>query len=237
MWRAMTAFTKTLYTVPGWKAWKSAHFSQALYVDDELLAEDRPEVFEFPAPINKQHDVFFQYLGLIEVVESVKACEYYFRRYPFRGMPIARHEHIANICEMYFGRFYQFKERLKNFTDAIRAIEPNHGLDFGRFIRQFEREFNSELRARNQIHHHQRFSDLAIEQIYMTGVVSETRPGKGWESEHLAVYRKTAKEWAQRAKERGKRLDDFVEATAVATCDCCSFIVALAPLAASSRTS
>lgn len=229
MWRAMVAFTNALHSVPGWKAWKSAHFARVIYADDELT-DGRPEVFEFPDPIDKQHDIFMQYLGLIEVVESVKGCEYYFRRYPFRGLPIARHEHIANICEMYFGRFYQFKERLKSFTDAIKVVEPNHGLDFGRFIRQFEKEFNSELRARNQVHHHQRFSDLAIEQIYMTGFVSEIRPGKGWGDEHFAAYRKTAKEWAHRVKVRSKRLDDFVEALALATCGCCNFIDALAPL-------
>lgn len=231
MWRAIVAFTKRLEKVPGWRRWKSAHFARVMYADDELFP-DRPEVFEFPAPIDKQHEIVLQYLGLIEAVDLVKSCEYYFRRYPFRGLPIARHEHIANICEMYFGRFYEFKERLKKFTKAIAVVEPNHGLDFGRLIKQFEREFDSELRARNQVHHHQRFSDLAIEQVYITSVASQIRVGMGWGDEHLAAYRKTAKEWAHRAKERGRRLDDFLEAIAEATCVCCGFISELAPLPA-----
>jgi hypothetical protein len=80
-----------------------------------------------------------------------------------------RHEHLSNVCELYFSRIYQFKERLKHLVDAVDVLVPKHGIQFGPFIKQFAKEFDREIRERNQIHHFQRFADLDIERVYLTG--------------------------------------------------------------------
>ncbi|MFL9998746.1 hypothetical protein PQR34_45340 [Paraburkholderia sediminicola] len=229
MWKATGAFMQSLDAQPGWKEFQKAKMRRAIDSamdpDEMFLRDDAlPDEFLFPTNVAQQHDVVIQYLGLLESVSAVKSCEYYFRRYPFRGLPVSRHEHLTNVCEMFFGRFYEFRERIKKYSEAIAAVVPDHRLEFGKFIKQFDKEFDRELRERNQIHHHRRFSDLAIDQIFLTGVISQRRADKGWEAEHLAAYRKAANEWARRAKTRGARMDEFMEAIAEATLHVCSFL-------------
>ena len=40
---------------------------------------------------------------------------------------------------MYFGRFYEFKERLKKYFNSMRAVAPKHHVDIGDLIRLFEK--------------------------------------------------------------------------------------------------
>lgn len=229
MWKATSAFMHTLDAHPGWREFQKSRLRHAMDFDDVLPRQDSAtEFFEFPVEIARQHDVVTLYLELLDNVFSVKSCEYYFRRYPFRGLPVSRHEHLSNVCEMFFGRFYQFKERLKKYSGAVAAASPENRLDFGTFINTFSKEFDQELRARNEIHHHRRFSDLSIEQIFISGALADRWPDKSWNVEHRATYRKTANEWALRAKNRGARLDAFMEAIADATLLSCSHFL-LAP--------
>jgi hypothetical protein len=73
-------------------------------------------------------------------------------------------------------------------------------------------------------HHHNRFEDLGIDRVLLTDSISIGRPESGWREEHLAAYRKLTKEWAQRVVERGKKMDEFLEAVAVATLNSCRFL-------------
>jgi hypothetical protein len=224
---AIANWTAGLEDYPGWKEWKRQHFVQTLHFDEPLLpvGDEFENEFKFSEEIEREHAVVMGYFGLHETIRSLKECEFYFRRYPFRGLPVTRHSHITNVCEMYFGRFYEFKERLKNHFDALEVAVPGHGLDVGRFIRQFERTFSQELRARNGIHHRRRFEDLAIDRLLLTDSISIGRPESGWREEHLAAYRRSTREWAQRVIERGKKMDEFLEAVAVATLNGCTFLV------------
>jgi hypothetical protein len=189
----------------------------------------RKKEFKFSVEVETQHDVVLQYLALEEAVNALKDCEFYFRRYPFRGLPVTQNNHITNICEMYFGRFYEFKERLKKYFKAVNAAAPEHGLDIGAFVRLFEKVFDQELRERNGVHHHGRFQDLAIDRVYLTGAISMNKKRKGWEQEHLIAYRKLANEWARRARRSGAKMDEFLEAIAVMTLVSCSFLSDLVP--------
>ena len=173
--------------------------------------------FVFPPDIEKQHVIVMQYLGLQQTIEALKQCEFYFRRYPFRGLPVYRHAHITNVCEMYFGRFYEFKERLKKYFNTIKAVEPHHTLEIGKFVKLFEKVFDQELRARNNVHHHARFEDIAIDKVFLTDVFLSADDRKGWKQQHLAAYRKAANEWSKRVRARGAKMDEFLEAIAGAT--------------------
>jgi hypothetical protein len=153
----------------GWKEYRRNRLRHTLDFDDpffkpsELLGD-----FVFPPDIEKQHAIVTQYLGLAQTIEALKDCEFYFRRYPFRGLPVSRHAHITNVCEMYFGRFYEFKERLKKYFNTIKAVEPCHTLEIGKFVKLFEQVFDQELKARNKVHHHARFEDIAIDRVFLT---------------------------------------------------------------------
>jgi hypothetical protein len=49
-------------------------------------------------------------------------------------------------------------------------------------------------------------------------------PNKGWEAEQRRYYKKVAKEWAQRVRKRGARLDAYLDAVAEALLRCCLFL-------------
>jgi hypothetical protein len=130
-----------------------------------------------------------------------------------------------NVCEMYFGRFYEFRERSKGYFETIKAINKNHGLEVGKFIKNFDRVFDQELRARYSIHHHKRFEDVAIDRIFLTEIISTSHEDKGLKSELLTAHRKLASEWAGRVRRRGAQLDEFLEAIANATLCVCPFLL------------
>lgn len=90
--------------------------------------------------------------------------------------------------------------------------------------------FEQELRARNRIHHHSRFEDVAIDRVFLTALMSQGREDKGWQHEHMVAYRKVVREWAQRVRQRGLKMDEFLEAVAGATLSTCIFLTPEQPL-------
>jgi hypothetical protein len=211
---------------PGWKDWVQVRIARTLYFDDAVQDSARlatEKEFVFPRELERQHAVVYQYLHLQQTVETIKECEYYFRRYPFRGLPISRASHLTNICEMYFGRFYEFKERMKKYFEAIKAVSPDHNLDIGKFIRQYERIFDGELRERHGVHHHSRFQDLGIDRVFLVEVTATGRDRIDTFA-NIVQYRKLAKEWTGRVRRRGEKIDEVLEAVADGTLRTCRFL-------------
>jgi hypothetical protein len=226
MTRAIGIWIARLESYPGWKEWKRKHLVHTLHFDEmrQPLVDEPKDDFRFSDEVEKQHAVVIKFLALQETIRALKECEFYFRRYPFRGLPVTRHSHITNVCEMYFGRFYEFKERLKNYFDALASAVPEHHLDIGKFIKLFERSFGQELRARNHIHHHNRFEDVAIDRVLLMDSFSTVREDGGWRQEQSIAYRKFTKDWARRVVKRGEVMDGFLEAIAEATLNNCRFL-------------
>jgi hypothetical protein len=222
---AIDRFIARLNAVPGWREARVSNLVAAMDLDG-ILSEPSGKVkpIALPSEMDVQHAVVTRYLELCDLVLSVKTCEYYFRRFPFNGLPVTRHEHLSNVCELYFSRIYQFKERLKHLVDAVDVVVPKHGIQFGPFIKRFAKEFDQEIRERNQIHHFEKFADLDIERVFLTGMHDMVYPNGGWKAEQRAYYRKVAKEWAQRVRDRGARLDEFLEAVAEALLRGCPFL-------------
>jgi hypothetical protein len=177
------AWIMRLNDEPGWREWSRSRVGQVMYFDDPLEdvedlddledLEDLPREYVFRPPLDKQHTVIVQYLGLQQTANVLRQCEYYFRRYPFRGLPVTRHEHLTNICEMYFSRIFELKERIKKYLNALATIPAPGRIDIGKFIKQFEKEFDQEIRARNSVHHHERFEDIALERLFLTEIISK----------------------------------------------------------------
>ncbi|WP_235212430.1 MULTISPECIES: hypothetical protein [Burkholderia cepacia complex] len=225
MMDATARFIKKLDAIPGWHEARVSSLVATMDLDGILpVPTDDAKPFQLPPDVELQHAVVTRYLELYDVALSVRSCEYYFRRFPFNGLPVTRHEHLSNACELYFSRIYQFKERLKQLVDAVDRLVPKHGIQFGPFIKQFGKEFDQEIRERNQIHHHEKFVDLDIERVYLTGMHDLVYPNGGWKTEQRIYYRKVAKTWAQRVRNRGERLDMFVDAVAEALLKSCPFL-------------
>ena len=211
---------------PGWKEWKRKQVGHTLYFDDPLLSPSHDEMFVFSEEVERQHAVVFQWIGLQSTILSLKDCEHYFRRYPFRNSEVSHHDHITNVCEMYFSRFYEFKERLKKYFNAVKEASSTSNLDVGIAIKHFEKIFDQELRARNSIHHDSRFQDIAINRVFLAGILSTEPDANGWKKEHRTAYRKLAKEWAERVQRRGQKMDEFLEVVAAISLSQCGFLSA-----------
>lgn len=223
---AIRVWRGNLENEPGWKEWRRKRIAHTLYFDDPFPLEVKSDGgdFVFSDTIKKQHAVVIQYLGLQQTIYSLKECEYYFRRYPFRGLPVTRYGHITNVCEMYFSRVYEFKERMRKYFEAVKAVAPHHRLDIGAFIKQFEKVFDQELRARNSVHHDSRFEDIAIDRVLLTEILSLNDKDRGCKREHMGAYRKAVGEWVQRVRVRGSKMDEFLEAIAKVTLSTCIFL-------------
>jgi hypothetical protein len=228
---AIANWIRSLDEYPGWREWNRKKVGKVLDHDDPFfgLAPSEPlGDFTFSPEVERQHSIALGFLRLDMTAMSLKDCEFYFRRYPFRNLPVSRHDHLNNMCEMYFSRFYEFKTRLKELMNLVNAA-TGRKLAVGELIKAFDKTFGPELRARNDIHHHARFSDIAIDKVALTHLVSKGDKGpRGWDREHLNAYRRATKEWANRVRERAKIVDLFVNAVAEAILSHCSFLGDLA---------
>lgn len=225
MSNAIGAWLIKLEGLEGWREYRRIRLRHTLNFDDPFFMPDESlGDFVFAPEIEQQHTIVTQYLGLEQTIEALRECEFYFRRYPFRDLPVSRHAHITNVCEMYFGRFYEFKERLKKYLNTIKAVCPHRTIDISKFVKLFEAVFEQELRARNRVHHHGRFEDIAIEKILVTDMASIGNTKDGWKRRHYAAYRRASVEWSERVRARSARIDDFLEATAEVSLTVCGFL-------------
>ncbi len=225
MARAIGDWIGTLEQHSGWEEYRRKRLSHTLYHDDPFRTNGTPGDFVFPKEVEVQHDVVMTYLSAYQTLNALKQTEYYFRNYPFRNQEVSKFDHLVNICEIYFSRFYEMKERLKKHLNAVKIAVPQHAIEVGPFIKHFEKVFDSELRARNGVHHHGQFEDLELDRIFLTGSVAASR-GEGWRRGHNADYRRVTKEWAGRVRKSGIRLDAFMEEVARATLATCNFLKA-----------
>jgi hypothetical protein len=195
-------------------------------LDRELGLPEMPREFVFSKEVEKEHALIMSFLNLHQSAQAFSQCEYYFRRFPFRGLPISRHEHLRNVCELYFSMFYVIRSRLKMVLNEMKFVCPGYKMDVGAFIKLYDKEFDQELRERNSVHHSMPFRDLAIDRIMLTEMMASTGKfrNKGWDKEHLVVYRKSSKEWADRVKRRSVAVRAFIDAVAKAILDVSSFL-------------
>lgn len=222
---------------PDWRDSNRKRIRHTLHFDSinpDLIGEEEPD-FVFPSEIEKQQAVVRGYLKLHLTIEALKNCEFYFRRYPFRGLPVTRSDHITNICEMYFSRFYQFKAYLKTYFRAMKDLMPTHATDattenavesFAKLsIKVYEKRFEQELKARNLVHHHERFEDIEISRIALKeityGEISTTKGQRRIQSEE---YRRAVKSWVEYVRNSSMEMDAFLEQIAKFTLEDCQFL-------------
>lgn len=216
---------------PGWREWNRNKMSFTLYDAADEENREAENEFKFSEQIEIEHAVVMSFLSLSASAQALADTEYYFRRYPFQNLPISKDTHIRYICEMYFSRFYELKERFKRCLNAVKSAMPNSDIQIGLFLKQFNKEFDRELKQRNEIHHKDRFEDRIIDRLSMTNLMGEhPKLGRGWKSEHDATYRKASNEWANRVKRRSIDANQFVETVAEFIVTNCRFLSDVDPV-------
>jgi hypothetical protein len=96
------------------------------------IADPYPEPFSFSEQITKEHDLISAFFHLKQAQIMLSQCEYYFRRFPFRDLPVPRDDHIRNMCEFYFGCFYIMRSRLKEVLNKLKIVIPNTSVNIGK---------------------------------------------------------------------------------------------------------
>ena len=177
---------------------------------------DFDEKGTLPQEIENQRVLIVGYITLNVMIEDIQQCEYYLRRFPFRGLPVDRSSHVTNICEMYFNKCYQFKDRLKKYLNTLKAQVPS--LEVGPVIKIYSRILEQELKARNAIHHKERFSDVTIEKIFLKERVLTDLAVRDYE------YRRATGFWIREIQSTILRLNQIVEAVAKTTIEGVSFL-------------
>src|SRR5438105_3498016 len=109
--------------------------------------------------------------------------------------------------------------RIKITFKNLQVACLDFNLNVKGFLRQFDKEFDYELRARHRVHHRESFEDRGIDRISITGVLSasgENFQSSIWRRQHRTAYRKFSKEWSLRARHRAIGMQQvFVEAVAL----------------------
>lgn len=229
--RAIGRWIKELRRYPGFAEWKRKTISLTLTHDDPIFGEklrDLPESeFPFPDLIAKQHALIMSYLGLSSTHSALSDTEFYFRRFPFGGLPVSHDAHLRYICEMYFSRIYEFSERMKRCLNLANNLFTG-SINAGPLIKLYAKEFSQELKYRNLIHHHERFDDIAFDKIALLGIMAESdKQGnreRGWSDEYRIAYRRASKEWADRARRRSKHVEAYLNAIAGLLLEQCKFL-------------
>jgi hypothetical protein len=227
--RLMSAFgewLKALDDCPGWREWNRAKISRTLNHDDPSFEPGPyPPIFKFPGDLEKQHAAIMGYLMLSTSLQSLRDCEYYFRRYPFHGLPVSKPMHLRYVCEMYFSRVFEFRERLTKCVKAMNETIAPQAVRTIELVNAFRSEFRREINARNSIHHDEHFDDLAIDNLNLTNVMIEDADVKTWwRKRNKRGYRRATIEWARRVRERSQMIEVYLEEVASMMLTHCDYL-------------
>ncbi len=213
-----------LENYPGWMEWNTKKTIKIFRYDDvDDFYKPFPKEFNFSSDITMQHELIMLFLALQNDIVTLKSYKYYFRRYPFKGLPINRYEHIANMCEMYFSRVYQIRELIKKYCTKLTDSVGLDKLTTKELLKYFDETFKDELRERNQIHHHRRFECLSIDSLMLHELDLLKQPHYN-KTRVNNLYKKICKEWVDRIRRKSDYMDRFLEAIANVTLSHCEFL-------------
>ncbi|WP_165190402.1 hypothetical protein [Caulobacter soli] len=214
MLSAINLWTRPLVDHPAFRQLIRSKIGSARdWEDDWRATGERIGEVMIREPLASQHDAVIQFYNLWSTAERLKTTEFYFRRYPFRGLPVNPHEHLENVCGMYFGHFYIFQERLKVFFAALAKACPEADIDAGGVIKLYKGRFKPELTERNGGTHIAPFDDLTISAVMLRDLADLKDP-TGARMATRYAYRKAAREWAGHARRGGERVAVFLEGVA-----------------------
>ena len=171
----------------------------------------------------KENAIVSAYFALASLCGSLKQCEYYFRRYPFKDLPVSHSDHLRNVCEMYFDRIEQFRGRLKILVNSLKNLTDMSDVRYGELIRTYEKHFKWECRQRNLTHHHRRFEYDAIDQLGLIDLLrlSDMAPVL---PDPAYIYRQESRKWVKRVRAHHDVLVEVVEYAASLVLEKCLFL-------------
>lgn len=190
-----------------------------------VLGERAPSAqqLETTTTDKRQIHVLKGYVNLAVMRFTIRNCEYYFRRYPFSGLPLTRADHLRNMSEMFFDRVVQFRDRLKATLNAIKASAAPEDIPVSKMLKSFDRMFDPIIRLRNQVHHRDRYDDHLIEQLNLISILSHSEIFAASLPDEEMLFRRAAKVWSKRVQEHAAAIDVWCDTVAGLILDHCAF--------------
>lgn len=223
--KRLTLWLHDLLEYPGYKEFKNEQLRGTLLAG---LLPGEPSYhlsdFRFSPEIEKHHPLVAGYYELLTTIISVRECEYYFRKYPFRNKNVSREAHLRTCCELFLSRIFQFRERwLAHLTRLDRRTNPK-GLPLKALRDEFENRFSSILEARHKIHHEEAYDDIELKALGVGDLLSYGDDHFGWLRVSQGRYRQIRNDWVRRVREAAQQLDLFVGVTASLMLERCQFL-------------
>ncbi|QQL51211.1 hypothetical protein [Mucilaginibacter ginkgonis] len=225
-WDKVTNWMAFLQQNPYWRKFNKEKISYTL-IYDEHVNEDGIHEFEFDEQTKKEHEFLMCYVELISCLNALVECEYYFRRYPFNGLPVRHADYLTRNCEVFFNKIYEFRERIKNLGAAYKAVSPNHYMDTGRLIKHYDNSFSYELKERNLLNHHSRFSDIALNKLGIIKILEEEDTKLAFLESSNVEYRRICRLWVKKVQTRSEVVKKYLVAITEHLTRYCGFLNAV----------
>jgi hypothetical protein len=202
-WKKIVRWMDVLRDDPSWQEFNRQKFAYTLAYD-EFSPEERggAQEFVFGEKMAKEHAFILCYIELIGCFNALTQCEYYFRRYPFKGLPVSHADYLTRNCEVFFNKLYEFRERLKNLGAALKEVSPAKYMDTGKLIRQYDNTFREELKERNLLNHHTRFSDVVLTKFAIIALLEEDQIPRPFADSARVEYRRVCAQWIKRIRSK-----------------------------------
>lgn len=214
---------RALYEDSNWRQFNKEKMAYTLSYDTHTEDNGQRE-FHFDEKRKKEHEFLMCYLELKSCMNAIIQCEYYFRRYPFKGMPVTHADYLARNCEVFFNKIYEFKERIKKLGKAYKEVSPKKHFDTGKLIKQYDKEFDQELRERNLLNHHTQFSDVTITKLGLIAILEDREIPFPFLDQSYVEYRRVCRIWIKRIQGRTKSVKRYLIAISEHLSEHCEFL-------------
>lgn len=204
-----------LSRLPGFTEFQKTKVSVALgHLDGFTPTADTHQEFKFNPEWDRQHRIVSAYYELRSVQQDIRESAYYFRRFPFRGLPVTRASHLRMCCELYFGRLFKLRERYTVFLKLMHRKGGAKWLEVDPLVEQLVRQFHHEIEARKRAEHEAAFVDLDLAALTVAGLLETGDDTRGWDTAATITYRRACKLWVSRVEDSAEKADIYVGAAA-----------------------
>lgn len=220
----LTVWLESLMQVDGFADWKNKDIittiTRGLGEDGD---NDDGEDFPMPDHIVSEHKIVSGYIDLERACLDIRQCEYYFRRFPFHGLPVSHDDHLRNCCELYLNKVGQFRFRLEKQLKTLKRLKRG-AVPSEEIVNAFRRQFASLLSERNAIHHEKTYDDLELKSVSLGNLLSIGNNGSPFVEFRKIAYRRNVKAWVKRIQEAHDAIEVYVGITAAVMIERCHFL-------------
>jgi len=117
---------------------------------------------------------------------------------------VSREDYLTRNCEVFFNKINEFRERIKNLGAALKEVSPNKHFDTGKLIKQYNQSFKNELKERNLLNHHTRFSDISFTRLSMIDTLDTLSVKIPFIDSSAVEYRRICRDWIKTVRKRGE---------------------------------